>query len=503
MRNTLLVVMLAVLLSGCVSFGAEEQHEQDRLPAISTTEALPAPVEESFLYSNEFGEELYGEGYDPVIAPNLGLELEVGRADAGVRAGLLYDLVTHDEVAQQIQLETYSGGPNTLGDVSVSLPTLPRSPEATPTGRDVIAWPAERAVSAARKYSETFRRQDMYVHFVDVGQGDGAIIEFPCGVAIIDTGGQFGGGPNGGLEFVRYLDRFFAQRPQLNRTIDVLFTTHPHFDHLRGLDHMIGKDGAPLYTILNVVDNGQDGAKGSLGRQTRFREAAKAEGASYSGVHISRLYNALGATNTAIDPFDCQAEGIDPIITAYWGGWDRNSIRALGGDAKGYSNPNNHSLILRIDFGAASFLFTGDLEHTGAEHVIRLYGKNLGILDVDVYQVSHHGADKDTSDRLIELMSPEIAVISMGHPEDPGSGSATSHGHPRTDVIDLMQDQPYVVSKMRRDPVKYWSYAGAKQKPETITIQRGIYGTGWEGDLVLRATSLGEYEFVREEAPGS
>ena len=75
---------------------------------------------------------------------------------------------------------------------------------------------------------------DLIVHYVYVGQGAGAILEFPCGVAVIDSGGEYGSGDNGGKMFVDYLETFFAARPQFNRTIDVLFTSHPHKDICSG-----------------------------------------------------------------------------------------------------------------------------------------------------------------------------------------------------------------------------------------------------------------------------
>lgn len=337
---------------------------------------------------------------------------------------------------------------------------------------------------------------EMFAHFVYVGQGDGAILEFPCGVAIIDTGGQFGSAPNGGLLFADYLEHFFAERPSLHNTIDVVFTTHPHADHLNGLPHLLNADGAPRYTIRNVVDNAQSGVSGSLKKQTDFRDAVRASGGGYSGVSISSSFSAEGVTNAVIDPIDCSNEGVDPVITVFWGSWERDAIRELGGEGRGRSNPNNHSLVIRVDFGQASFLFTGDLEEPAIDDLLTLHQTNLDAFDVDIYQVGHHGSANATTDALMEVMTPEIAVISMGDPADRGPSSAHGHGHPRVDALRIMQEEPGIVSRRRNPPQQFAAFENEETEPVSVVIDRAIYGTGWEGDLVLRASAQGEFEFV-------
>lgn len=71
----------------------------------------------------------------------------------------------------------------------------------------------------------------------------------------------------------------------------------------------------------------------------------------------------------------------------------------------------NHSLVIRVAFGEASFLFTGDLETRAIETLVEYY-EGSGLLDVDVYQVGHHGSYNGTSDEIMRaIVRPEIAVI--------------------------------------------------------------------------------------------
>lgn len=338
---------------------------------------------------------------------------------------------------------------------------------------------------------------EMFVHFVDVGQGGGAILEFSCGVVLIDTGGQFQG-RNGARQFADYLRDFMAARPERENVIHAVFTTHPHADHLNGLPLLLGADGAPTYDIRNVVDNSQTGMSGSVRKQRDFREAVLEAGGSYSGVSINSSFDDGGVTNGAIDPINCHETGVDPEITVYWGAFEPAAVRALGGRGVEASNPNNNSLVIRIDFGEASFLFTGDLEESAIEDMLTLYSDNVAAFDVDVYVAGHHGSPNATTDHFLAAMTPEIAVISAGPPDDRSPSSGWDHGHPRVAVLDMMQEPPGVVSGVRDAPVSVRAFTGQETNPVSTRIDREIHSTSWNGSLMLRATTAGEYEFVTE-----
>src|SRR5438552_18541405 len=72
---------------------------------------------------------------------------------------------------------------------------------------------------------------EMKIHLINVGQGAATLLEFPCGAVLVDTGGE----NNTGDALVTYLDAFFVRRTDLDRTIAVLFVTHPHIDHARNV----------------------------------------------------------------------------------------------------------------------------------------------------------------------------------------------------------------------------------------------------------------------------
>ena len=74
-------------------------------------------------------------------------------------------------------------------------------------------------------------------------------------------------------------------------------------------------------------------------------------------------------------------------------------------------NLNDWSAVVRLDYGSASFLFTGDAEEQAEKDMIST-GQN--IRNVDVLKVGHHGSDTSTSQAFLDAVNPDYAVISVG-----------------------------------------------------------------------------------------
>lgn len=469
------------------------------LVAAAPALAQPDPItDEPPPYIDEQGEESFGPFYLPTSPASIGERQEAGRPAAGFRLSPRAQRWLDALRPAAALAELRQHFPDTAARLQRLRARLPKARSlAVPLRRSVRELllpirPARAApllTPAPRPAAGPVR--EMTAHFVDVGQGAGAILEFPCGIAVIDTGGEYGSPVNGAERFTDYLDAFFAARPQLKRTIDVLITSHPHKDHLYGLSRMFDpRTGKPRYRVRNIVDNGQTHPKGSVGVQTRAREAAIRAGASYSAVELRNQVTATGTTNAVIDPLKCR--GVDPVITAFWGG--RNDA-LLGRAGKRYSTPNNHSVVVRVDYGRASFLFLGDLQREGAEDMFAEYADNLGVFDVDVLHASHHGADNGTSDELLKVLSPRIAVISMGARGNSGSATAWGHGHPRSGALKAMQEEPFVVAATR-PPVTFWAADQEEMPFKPLTVDRAIFATGWEGTVQVMARSDGTYRVV-------
>ena len=90
------------------------------------------------------------------------------------------------------------------------------------------------------------------------------------------------------------------------------------------------------------------------------------------------------------------------------------------------SRTNDSSIVLRIDFGSTSFLFTGDAEDW-SEYMMIDSRVNL---KADVLKVSHHGSGTASTEEFLKAVQPEYAVISVGKNNE--------YGHPHRNVLDRL-----------------------------------------------------------------
>lgn len=315
----------------------------------------------------------------------------------------------------------------------------------------------------------------MRVHVLDVGQGEAILIEFPCGAMLIDTGGEVTAASSDAPAFdsIEALDSqlraFFAGRPDLDHTLDLLVLTHPHIDHTRGVTRLLEMVEDGELVIGNIVTNGAEGSGSGVLQQRDLHDFADTEAIPRWYV-LERKARPDGLSNDIIDPFPaCARRGdtvaIDPVVTALWGRIDSSSELSSTWSEDDLDNANNHSVVLRIDFGASSALFPGDLEEAGIETLLQTFATK-GLLDVDLYKAGHHGSYNGTTADLVNAMSPDLAVISAGPPHRTGDWTAWSYGLPRwAAVSDMLGD--------------FDSDGVALVRPTAITVP---IGTSWNGE---------------------
>ncbi|RMF90791.1 MAG: MBL fold metallo-hydrolase, partial [Nitrospinota bacterium] len=222
------------------------------------------------------------------------------------------------------------------------------------------------------------------VTFLDVGQGEAALLEFPNGkTMLIDGGGSFSDDFDMGEMVVA---PFLWDKGM--RRIDILVLSHPHADHLKGLLFLLD-----TFQVGQLWDNGSAVRTPSY---LRLRARAEAKGiyhpltepttfpsAAFGGVEVQVLHPSPPFTRslqTRYAPTD------DPYL-------------------------NNRSLVLRLRYGEVSFLFTGDLEETGEQHLVEAY---RGRLRTTVLKVPHHGSRTSSSLPFLQEVQPAVAVISVG-----------------------------------------------------------------------------------------
>jgi competence protein ComEC len=318
-------------------------------------------------------------------------------------------------------------------------------------------------------------KPNMRVHLIDVGQGAATLIEFSCAAILIDTGGESNRFMDSSLSLVAYLRAFFESRPDLNETLALVVLTHPHIDHTRGAPILFGE-----FKVEHLVTNGHSGSSGGRAQLSTIRAARRLH-VPEEAVSVKAI-PAGGLTSPSIDPVAC-ADG-DPDIRALWGAvdspppdWDDDDVE----------NENNQSVVLRISLGRASILITGDMEREEAL-VAKHQGTNA--LDVDVYQVGHHGSYNASSDQLLGAASPRMALIGCGAYDRRTSWSAYAYGHPRAVTIDRLE-RAVAKGAPRRPPIVAAVAAGARTF-DGRAIHVPIYATGWDSDVIVTMYADGQ-----------
>jgi competence protein ComEC len=208
--------------------------------------------------------------------------------------------------------------------------------------------------------------RDFKTTFLDVGQGDSAVIEFPDKkVMIIDGGGIFSETFDiGRAVLAPYLwDRGIY-------TIDYLVLTHPQLDHVGGFPFLLEK-----MKIKEVWENGDEG--GSIAYR-RFDGLIKRKG-------ILR--------RTALSDMKADTEGVKVSVI----------------DSLTEGSKNDRSIVLKIANGDYSLLFAADIEKKAQEALLKYDGIKSNII-----KVPHHGAMSSFNEEFIKAVSPQIAVLSVG-----------------------------------------------------------------------------------------
>jgi len=217
--------------------------------------------------------------------------------------------------------------------------------------------------------------KNLCVTFLDVQQGDSAVIEMPDGkVIVVDTGRT-------GIETMAYL------RYKGRREIDVLVLTHPDEDHTGGLKLL--KDN---FRIKEIWDNGL------------IEYSSEYDGVIKRSLTRGDLIRAKGYRIMVFNP-----------EKSYIFQKEQNT------------SDNNASLVFKILYGGFSILFTGDIG-TEAEESLLSLGEHLR---ADILKVPHHGSRHSAHKQFYELISPAISIISVG-PDNP-------YRHPHKETLLLLK----------------------------------------------------------------
>ncbi len=224
----------------------------------------------------------------------------------------------------------------------------------------------------------------MIVHYIDVGQGDSILIQVNEKNLLIDAG------PGSSEDdVINYLNKNNIKK------LDYVLATHPHEDHIGGMDEVIENFEVGEFYSPKVASNTKT---------------------------FKNMINELNKKNLKIN---IVTEGMGDEFNLGEGA----EVEVYTPMKGSYGELNNYSPIMKISYGETSFLFTGDAER-GAELEAISSGENL---KSDVLKVGHHGSSLSTTEKFLEKVDPEVGVISVGE--------GNKYNHPTDETLSKLNDK--------------------------------------------------------------
>jgi competence protein ComEC len=230
----------------------------------------------------------------------------------------------------------------------------------------------------------TIPDDNLHISFLDVGQGDAILIQKGSQQILID------GGPSPQAISLE----LSSEIPFWDRSIDLVILTHPQSDHITGLVEVLNK-----YQVEQVLYPDLDCDLAIYDEWLRLIEEKDIE-------------STIACAGQQIDLDGVLIEVLNPQENLFTGT---------------ESNIDNNSVVLHVSIGEISFLLTADLMWQAELALIN----ERAIPESTILKVAHHGSATSTTPEFLNVVNPQLAVISVGEDND--------YGHPSDEVIDRLE----------------------------------------------------------------
>lgn len=221
------------------------------------------------------------------------------------------------------------------------------------------------------------------ISFLDVGQGDSILFQTPSGGKILVDGGSDNS----------VLSRLGSELSIFTKNIDLVIATHDDSDHVAGLINVLKKYNAKV--LLYSLPNSESPISKEL-------------------INIAKERNVKVVQIT--EPMIIKSDdGL--IIKIFF------PVKNMEG-----AESNEASIVTQFIFGENKFLLTGDLPQVGEIFLKQKYGDQL---KSNILKLGHHGSDTSTNPEFLQIVNPEVAIVS--------AGKNNSFGHPHRSVLELVE----------------------------------------------------------------
>jgi len=228
--------------------------------------------------------------------------------------------------------------------------------------------------------SNTVKNEDnFWIRFLDVGQADSALVMCGGKYMLIDGGN------------VADSSLVYSCLKSIGvETLDYIICTHGHEDHVGGLSGALNACG--VKTVLSSCKTYDSKA---------FRDFQKF-------VELARVQITIPSANSEYTLGEAKFKILSPSVS--------------------YSDENNNSIALKLEYGDTSFLFMGDAEREVEQDIIN----SEYSLKSDLIKIGHHGSETSTSYVFLREVMPQYAIISVG--------AGNSYGHPHENTLSRLHD---------------------------------------------------------------
>ena len=229
----------------------------------------------------------------------------------------------------------------------------------------------------------------LQVHYIDVGQADAILVRVPTenGMQnmLIDAGAPLRESSKDKIT-TDYLANLGID------TLHYMIITHPHFDHASA--------AAEVIEAVNVENLILPECEATQAFWVDMFEAMEAKNLEYIPSEVGDTYQ-IG---------DASFEILGPV------------------DPSKVKDTNDYSVVIRLDYGETSFLFTGDATVESEEEMLKVNASSK--FKCDVLKVGHHGSDTSTGEAFLAAANPALAIIQCGEDNE--------YGHPKPSILERL-----------------------------------------------------------------